>query len=163
MKTVKAKQITYENFAPYGKITSIAEPTGFNFAGETHQFYPDRMIFETESNLALSPLKVKRPEKILISQMEMHNTTAEGLLCLDADIVIHVAPPIKNYPNTDEAEAFIIPKGTAVQINTGVWHLAPIPVDQAEANVLILLPERTYANDCLVVDLKEADQFTIEI
>ncbi len=163
MKTIKAKKITCENFAPYGKITSVLEPTGFNFAGETHQFYPDRIVFQTASNIALSPLKVKKPEKVCISQMEMHNTTAEGLLCLNADVVIHVAPPVKDYPNTDEAEAFIVPKGTAVQINTGVWHLAPIPVNQEEANILIILPERIYANDCLVVDLKKTDQFAIEI
>ncbi len=163
MKKIQAKKITHENFSAYGKIASFTEPTGFCFTGEIHQFFPDRVIFETARNIALSPLTVKKTEKMIISQMEMHNTTAEGMLCLNADVVIHVAPPTVGHPNTDDAEAFIVPKGTAVQINTGVWHLAAIPVDQEVAHIMILLPERIYANDCLVVDLKEEEKFEIEL
>lgn len=162
-RTIKAKPLTHENFATYGTFASITDPQGFCFAGELHKFYPDRVIFPFPESMALSPLTVKKPEKILITQMESHNTTQEGMICLNADVVMHVAPPTANAPNTEQAEAFIVPKGTVVQIKTGVWHLAAIPIDQPMAQIMILLPERIYANDCLVVDLEEEDQFVIEL
>ncbi len=162
-RTIKAKAITQENFAPYGSFTSIADPQGFYFAGEIHKFYPDRVIFPFPDSIAISPLVVEKPETILITQMEMHNSTQEGMLCLDADVVMHVAPPVPNMPNTEDAEAFLIPKGTFVQIKTGVWHLAAIPVDKKTAHIMIILPERIYANDCTVVDLPKRDQFIIEV
>ena len=38
-----------------------------------------------------------------------------------------------------------------------------MPADNKPANVLIVLPERTYANDCIVVELKKADQIGISL
>jgi ureidoglycolate lyase len=37
-----------------------------------------------------------------------------------------------------------------------------LTVNDKPANVLIVLPERTYANDCAVVELAEADRIKIE-
>ena len=56
-----------------------------------------------------------------------------------------------------------MPKGTAVRLNPGVWHLAALPVNLEEGHVLIVLPERTYKNDCVVVDYPEADWVKIEL
>lgn len=52
---------------------------------------------------------------MLIKQMKAHNSTEKGLICLNADIVMHVAPSTTNTPNTEDAEVFIIPKGTFVK------------------------------------------------
>ena len=45
-----------------------------------------------------------------------------------------------------------MPKGTLVKLNTGVWHLAALPVHNDVLHVMIVLPERVYANDCTVCD-----------
>ena len=58
-------------------------------------------------------------------------------------------------------QVFRVPMGTMVVLRPGVWHHAPFTVDDDPANVLIVLPERTYANDCLVVELGE-DGVSIE-
>ena len=97
---------------------------------------------------------------MIVTAAEYHNTTAEILLPLDGDIVIHVAPP-SNKPVPELTEAFYVPKGTMVKLNTGVWHLAPFAMDLDEVHVLIALPERIYFNDCIVVDY-EKEQY-IEI
>lgn len=45
--------------------------------------------------IAFSPLVVRKPEKMIVLMAEFHNTTGEGVLCLDDDVVLHVAPPSK--------------------------------------------------------------------
>ena len=81
---------------------------------------------------------------------------------MDDDVVLHVAPASKD-PVPQLTEAFLVPKGTAVCLNAGVWHLAALPVNMDEAHVLIVLPERTYNNDCVVVEYPEQDWVEIEL
>ena len=52
---------------------------------------------------------------------------------------------------------FYVPRGTFVALRPGVWHHAPFVVNNPVVHVLIVLPERTYANDCTVVELAVAD------
>ena len=51
--------------------------------------------------------------------------------------------------------------GTFVKLNIGVWHLAALPVHKKAAKVLIVLPERTYATDCIVEQYDEKDQMEL--
>ena len=57
----------------------------------------------------------------------------------------------------------IVPKNTLVLINTAIWHLAPLPVNEDKLAAMIVLPECTYINDCTVVDLPEDQQFEIVV
>ena len=61
----------------------------------------------------------------------------------------------------EKTEAFLVPKGTFVKLNIGVWHLAALPVHKKAAKVLIVLPERTYATDCIVEQYDEKDQMEL--
>ena len=54
-----------------------------------------------------------------------------------------------------------MPKNTLVKINTAIWHLAPLPVNNDFLTAMIILPECTYALDCTVIDLNEDEQFEI--
>ena len=160
MKTIKAKPLTAENFSYYGQFTDLLDPKGFSLG----DFYHDRvkMNMAGNMNLAFSPLLVHKQDPMIVKQAEYHNTTQEGILCLDDDVVLHVAPPSKE-PIPEETEAFIVPKGTLVCLNLGVWHLSAMPIHLETAHVLIVLPERIYMNDCIVVDYPVARQVTIEI
>lgn len=160
MRTIKAKPLTVEAFSPYGSFTDLMNPTGFSLG----TFYADRvkMNVSGDMNLAFSPLLCPKPEKYVVTASEFHNSTQEGILCLDDDIVIHVAPPSKE-PIPEETEAFIVPKGTLVCLNTAVWHMGPMPLNVDVAHVLIVLPERIYNNDCIVIDYTEDQQFEIEL
>ena len=62
----------------------------------------------------------------------------------------------------DRMEVFKVPQGTMVTIRPGVWHSAPFASLSDCVNVLIVLPERVYANDCNVVMLDEQKQLKIE-
>ena len=162
MRTIKAIPITVENFRPYGSFTSILSPSGHCFPGDA-TFYPDPVTLNVEGGkaIAFSPLTVKKPERMIVRQAEYHDTTGEGIFVIDDDAVIHVAPPSKREIVPELTEAFIVPKGTLVKLNTAVWHLAALPVHNDVLHVMIILPERTYANDCTVCDYPEDRQVEI--
>jgi ureidoglycolate lyase len=78
-------------------------------------------------------------------------------------VLIHVAPPTSPRAGlpVDQIQVFRVPQGTAVSLRPGVWHGAPYAVGDRAANVLIVLPVRTYANDCVVVLHEEEDKVEI--
>ena len=160
MRTIKANPITVENFSYYGQFVDLLNPTGYSLG----DFYHDRVKMNVAGNmnLAFSPLTVHKADPMIVSQVEYHNTTQEGVLCLDDDFVLHVAPPSKE-PVPEMTEAFIVPKGTLVCLNLAVWHLSAMPLHLDTAHVLIVLPERIYKNDCVVVDYPEEQQIRIEL
>lgn len=161
MKKIKAVKINHEDFAPFGQFYDMVNPSSYPLCGELHKFYPDRITADSEHRLGLSPLVVRKPEKMVITQQEYHTNTWEIILPLDDDMIIHVAPASGGETVTDYVKAFIVPKNTMVKLNAAIWHLAPLPVNNDKITTLIILPERTYANDCVVVDLKEEEQFEI--
>jgi ureidoglycolate lyase len=160
MRKIKAQLISKENFSPYGTFSAMIEPSG-NHLGS---FYHDRVMFPVSGNVpfAFSALVSEKPEKMIITAAEYHNYTGEGVLPLDDDVVIHVAPP-SNKPVPELTEAFIVPRGTFVHLNTGVWHMAALPIHKDKVHVLIALPERTYFNDCTVVEYSPEEQFEIQL
>ena len=162
MRTIKAVPITNENFRPYGSFASMLDPKGHCFPGD-NTFYPDQVELNVQGGkpITFSPLTVKKPERMIVKEAEYHNYTGEGVLVLDDDAIIHVAPPSNHAIVPEKTEAFIVPKGTLVKLNTGVWHLAALPVNNDVLHVMIILPERVYANDCTVCQYPEDRQVEI--
>ena len=161
MKTIKAQPITHENFAPFGQFYNYANPEGYALCGELHQFFPDRLVADANTRVGYSPIIVKKPERMIITQQEYHTTTWEMIMPLDDDMILHCAPASAGAIVTDHAQAFIVPKNTLVKMNAAIWHLAPLPANNDKLTAMIILPECTYANDCTVVDIPEDQQFEI--
>ena len=163
MKKIKALPLTKEAFAPFGEYYSFSSPEGYSLNGELHRFFPDRVTAYQGNQVAFSPILVKKPEEMLITQIEYHTTTCEMIMPLNDDMVLHVAPPSAGKPVPDYTKAFIVPKNTLIKMNACVWHLAPLPKNEKELAAMIILPECTYMNDCTVVDLKDDEKFIIEL
>lgn len=157
---IKAQKLTPEAFLPYGTFTDFYNPKGHALGA----FYPDRLLLDVSGDMPVgfSPLSVDKPDTYRVTAAEYHNTTAEGILPLDADVIIHVAPP-SNAPVPEKTEAFLVPKGTMVILNVGVWHLCPMPVDQPHVHLLIALPQRIYMNDCIVVQYAPDQYIDIDL
>ena len=161
MKQIKIEKITRDGFYPFGEFYDMGSPDGHALCGAIHKFYPDRMTTTCSGRLAFSPLVVKKPDSMVITQQEYHTTTEELILPLDDDMIIHVAPASGGAVVTDKAKAFLVPKNTLVKLKAAIWHLAPLPATAEQLTALIILPECTYANDCPVVDLSENEQFEL--
>ena len=161
MKQIKVEALTHEAFAPFGQFYTMGNPDGYALCGEIHKFYPDRLVADSNHRVGYSPITVKKPEKMIITQQEYHTTTWEMILPLDDDMILHCAPASAGTPVTDLAKAFLVPKHTLIKMNAAIWHLAPLPANNDQLTAMIILPECTYANDCTVVDLKDDEQFEI--
>ena len=163
MQKIKARYINAEEFKEFGTFYDMSNPTGYGLKGEIHQFFPDRITVNSLNPIAFSPITVKKEDVRIIKAVEYHTTTPELILPLNDDMIIHVAPASAGTVIPEFTKAFIVPQGTMVKINTAIWHLAPLPLKEAELVAMIVLPECTYVNDCTVVELKEEEKMEIVV
>ena len=164
MRTVQAKELSVESFLPYGTYARHIDPDRAVIGAPPVEFYRDMLQLNLggHSIASLSTCRVEKRDPV-ISVSEYHSSVGEVILPLDNDILIHVAeatPPGAGVP-IDGIEVFLIPQGTAVSLRPGIWHYAPFTVNDDPAHVLIVLPERTYANDCIVAVHEQEDQIQI--
>lgn len=92
-------------------------PKGYALCGELHRFFPDRVTADSQHRVGYSAILVKKPEKMIITQQEYHNTTWEMIMPLNDDMILHVAPASAGTPVPELAKAFIVPKGALVKLN----------------------------------------------
>jgi len=166
MKKVKVEELTVEGFLPFGLYANLIDPSAEKLGAPPIEFFRD-MVVQDLGGASLASFSTCRVEKRdpVIDVTEYHSSCGEGMLPLDGDILIHVGPasPADGTVPLDKIKIFRVPKGTMVVVRPGVWHHAPFVVDGDAANVLIVLPERTYANDCIVVELNEAERIRVEM
>jgi len=164
MNIIKAKKITKDNFSKYGSFCDLYKPETMGLgAGSPSAFYPDAITFNfgAGKNTSVCVCHVEKRDMV-ITTVEYHDNTCEGILSLDADIVIFAGFGFKPYVQ-NELEAFIVPAGTVVKINPGVLHGTQFPAYADKATVLVMLPERTFATDVKLDMLEGADQIRIEL
>lgn len=163
MNTVQAETLTLEGFAPFGAYSSITEPTGTLIGAAPIEFYRDAVQLELLGrNPSFSSCRVQHRD-FVIDVLEYHSATGEGILPLDGDVLLQLAPASAGeLPDPEHVRVFRVPRGTFVAIRPGVWHHAPFALEGV-AHVLIVLPERTYKNDCVVVQFEPDQRVEIEV
>lgn len=164
MKTIKAKKLTKENFSKYGDFCNLYAPETMGMGvGTPSAFYPDAMTFNFggEKDTSVCVCHVKKRDMV-ITNTEYHDNGCEGILPLDADIVIFAGFGFKPFIPAN-LEAFIVPAGTVVKLKPGVLHGTQFPVDKDEACVVVMLPERTFVTDFKLDVFEEESQIKIEL
>jgi ureidoglycolate lyase len=164
MKTVQVRELSVEAFLPYGTYAQHLDPQGSTSGERPVAFIPDMVQLNLGGHSIASFSTCRAgPRDPVIAFSEYHTSTGEGILPLDNDILIHVGPPTSARVGlpVDQIEVFRVPRGAAVCLRPGVWHGAPFSANDKPANVLIVLPERTYANDCAVVLHEPEDRIQI--
>ena len=87
MRTVHIQPLTHEAFAPFGQFYPMEQPQGYALCGELHRFFPDRLSADSQHRVGFSPILVKKPERMLITQQEYHTTTWEMILPMNDDMI----------------------------------------------------------------------------
>jgi ureidoglycolate lyase len=166
MSSVTVRELALDAFQPYGTFIKMADNEKIlEMAPRPVIFRPDmiQMQLADSSTASFSICRVE-PRDFVITGGEYHDHAAEGILPLDGDILIHVAPP--THPRlgipVGSFEVFRVPMGTMVVLRPGVWHGAPYAAADAPANVLVVLPVRTYAVDSVSIRLEPDQQIPIE-
>ena len=163
MKKLMVKNILDSDFSVYGRCVNLLSPSSPCIGEKPIRFYRDMMPLGGNETLSLSVTAVE-PMKMIVDVLEFHSGTGECFLSLDGDTCICVgAATADPYPQAETLEAFFVPSGTAVYIHPGVWHYAPYPAGDHPIHSLVMLPQRTYANDCYKCELKADEVMELEI
>ena len=156
MKEIKVQKLSEEAFRKYGvyqDLTNNLEMAGRTITGNGKGqggFYADLVWLDfdrAKNNPTISMCHILKKEKNIVSFLEYHKCTCEGLFPFDDDIIIFVGIPGSGELSVDNLEAFYIPSGTFVKINPMIVHGTQFPVHKDEAHVICMLPGRTFAND----------------
>ena len=153
-------QTRFEKFGTFIDLYTAGE----RYTGHAVQegFFPDLVrLCNNGKDVCVSITRVCGTKQD-ITTAELHSDCCEGILPLDGDVYLYTAPPFW-YPQLDQTQLFYVPKGTFVKLKPGVIHGSPISVTGQPVNVLILLPERTYSNDCQFMELKPEEQMTLSL
>lgn len=162
MRKLRAETLRLERFAKYGTFCRMLDPEAERLGPPPVEFYRDLVHVNLGRGTPCFSVTRVSPRPMVAEKFEYHSYTGEAFMPLDNDILIHVAPAGKSDPVPyDKIEAFRVPKGTMVMIDPGVWHAAPFACGGQIAHVLVMLPERTYANDCTVVLFPEEEKLQL--
>ena len=161
MRTIKVKELNREDFRKYGSYERMVNPETITFGGEPVQFFRDMLPMHIGSEQVSFSICRVCPRPLVIEFYEYHNKTGEGILPIDGDIILHVAYA-SGKVDLNEVEAYFVPRGTMVTLRPGVFHHAPFAAGETPVSTLIVLPERTYANDCIIVRAEEQDKIAME-
>lgn len=156
--------LSLHTFRDFGQYTDLFGSDYAKIGAPPIEFFRDQSLQTLGEDTAVSYSTCRcAPRPRVIDTTEHHSRTCEMLLPLDQDVLMHFGPatPAGEAPPLDRFRVFRVPRGTLVVIRPGVWHHAPFATEDRPANILVALPERTYANDCVVVTLPPADQLRI--
>ena len=166
MKTIKAQELSRKAFRQYGVYQNLLDNADMAEASVRKAgFFADLVTlnFGKDTLPTVSVCHVRKEEKNIIPMIEAHKYTCEGLLPLDADVIMFFGRIVNGEPDPETVEAFIVPRGTFVKLEPLVVHGRQFVINAGEAHVLCLLPQRTFNNDMIKKILGEDEKIEIQI
>ncbi len=155
---LKIEDLTPDAFAPFGEV--ITQPTrakdasgpGWTWWGQNH------LLAGGERNYAIGYLDLQ-PAELSFDWAERHMHSDELLIPMGEDCLVYVGPPDypdepDHLPDLERFRVFRLRKGQGVLLGKGVWHGAPMAIDQP-LNVTVLLLKDTGAVDGYVVRFED--------
>jgi len=163
MRKVKIQKLTLEGFKKYGGYANLINPNAPKLGGNGSEYYPDLISMDLGIK-SVQSASICRAFKCppIVDIAESHTHSTEAMMALDSDMVMHFGIPTPSgVCPVDTMEVFHIPKGTIVVMKHGTWHYAPFCYGSDVTNILVLLPPRTYVNDCTTYKFREDERFEI--
>lgn len=161
---IEVQDLSKNSFQDFGVFAGLEQPEGPKIGQAPIEFFRDQIQHPFSStDIPSYSTCVVEPREFLIDTAEYHSYCREAILPMDGDVLIHVAeatPPSLGIPY-DSFKVFYVPKGTMVVLHPGVWHHAPYTITDEKVHVLIVLPERAYANDCHCFPLEKEKRIPI--
>jgi len=167
MYKIKAGVLDADRFAKYGVFQNLFDDEDCKKKAPpvSPEFFADllKLDFGREALPTASICIAKKSENNIIKFIEGHRHTAEALLPLDGDVTIYTGAAEVNPEKykVQNLEAFIVPAGTLIVLNALILHGCQFSREKNDVHVLCLLPERTFANDCVIRHLADGEQAEI--
>jgi len=154
MKEIKAKLMTPEGFAPFGKVL-IPTRDKITFSNENVQHYNAVGTFDTMGrDPAVSFFTVHRRAFVLDS-FERHARSSEIFFPVKGVALMPFAPTLSDgSPDAANIQVFVCGEGAPFTCERGVWHLFPFPVGE-RYDSYVIVEKALIEEDHVVVSLKE--------
>ena len=157
---IKSIDLCSEEFAAYGKIMTLHDAAEFNKLEDSD----DYTFTDTTADFEIGPRGCSgmlwcRNREMIVNKMEKHINTVEILTAVNNDYILCVAPGDTAAPEMDKIKAFKIKQGTTVMMTKSCWHWIPFPLNDEDAQVLVIFKDKTGVEDLVFADLPE----TVEI
>lgn len=155
---LKIENLTVEAFAPFGEVITQpergqdAQGPGWTWWGENH------VLAGSDRQYGIGYLDLQ-PAELSFNWAERHMHSDELLVPMGADCLVYVGPPDypdepDRLPQLERFRVFRLRQGQGVLLGKGVWHGAPMALDQP-LNVTVLLLKGTGKNDGHVVRFED--------
>lgn len=143
---LSVRDLTSESFSAYGAV--IEKPMAVPEAsGPGWQWWSEvAMIPQGNEPFSVGYLDLE-PQPLEFDCAEYHLESQEVIIPLNHECLVYVGPPGRA-PEWKQFEVFRVRPGQGVVLSEGVWHGAPLAVDQP-LNALVLLRQGTGANDVI--------------
>lgn len=142
-RTVQVQQLTLPAFAPFGTYASLFQAERPSTALLRIEFYRDaQQLGLTPQGTALVEVCIAQPRTRVIDALECVNQCVRGLLPIDGDMLLQVAPAsAQDCVRIEELAVFYVPRFTLCTILPGIWHYSPYPVGTTPVHALLVQPE----------------------
>jgi ureidoglycolate lyase len=156
------EELTPSAFASYGEVISQPERQ-CDAAGPGWQWWGENAFMPAGAQpYAIGYLQLQ-PAELVFDWAERHMHTVEMLIPSGGDCLVYVAPPAfpaqpGRLPPLEAFKVFRVPQGKGVLLHEGVWHGAPLALDQP-LSVVVLLQAHTAKEDGYVVRFADRPVF----
>ena len=159
---MELKKVTDAAFKKYGRVIREIDFTGLVEALNTKTPTPDDVVYEPsvpelETLPVYEELKTKtygelpiqigycNGQNYLLNALEYHRSSEINVAGTDAVLLVGSQQDITDEftYDTSRVEAFLLPKGTAVEVYATTLHYAPCSVGDNKFQVAIVLPKDT--------------------
>jgi ureidoglycolate lyase len=155
---VPLKNITRENFSSFGKYFN-EKGTIPTFSDAGFDWWNEIGLADIPGKLSFGIVRPKYNPEFSEKSFEQHKHTPEILIPVDEDVIVLAGRRnafIEEMPKPEDFEAFLVPRGTIVSLDAGVWHHAPM-VKGASSRVVVIFKEKTSSDDNTMKDLSQMD------
>jgi ureidoglycolate hydrolase len=148
------EELTVDAFAPFGQVFQAQERAA-DGSGPGWKWWAGIALLPGEEQPYMVGYLDLQPAELRFDWAERHMRSVEVLIPAGGDCLVYVGPPDfleepGRMPPLQSFRVFRIPQGQAVLLSKGVWHGAPLAVDQP-LNVFVLLLNKTGDNDLNLV------------
>ncbi len=137
MRTLNAKPISPEAFAPYGQ--AVADPGPTNRTDYAAKLFNGRDGVEINVGVVRAMPPASLPMQVL--KMERHPQSTQAFLPLDCDrylVVVAKGRGGAGDPDLDTLRAFVVPGDMIVNYDAGTWHCPLTSLDRPSTFGLVM-------------------------
>jgi ureidoglycolate lyase len=146
--------LTAEAFRPFGQVIEQPQQAP-DAAGPGWQWWGEMALLRSDGRPYGIGYLDLQPTALRFDWAERHMRSAEILVPSGGDCLVYVGPPEHpdqpdRLPPLEHFRVFRVGQGQGVLLHPGVWHGAPLALDQP-LNVVVLLLQATGSTDTSVV------------